>query len=73
MSVNYIVELLILESYNTITIIIDRLIKMRHFVPITNKVIVEDITDLFINYVYKLYRFPDTVMSDWGPQFNTLF
>ena len=64
MSVNYIVELLILESYNTIMVIIDYLTKIRHFVLINNKVIAEDIADLFINHVYKLHRFPNTTVSN---------
>ena len=46
---------------------------MRYFVPITNKVTAEDATNLFINYVYRLHSFPDTVVSDWGSQFNALF
>ena len=33
----------------------------------------EDTADLFVNYVFKLHGFPDTVVSDRGPQFNALF
>ena len=65
----------LLESmrYNAIIICVNRLIKIRHFVPTTNEIIAEGTTNLFINNVYRLHRFPNTVISDRGPQFNSLF
>ena len=65
----------LLESmrYNAIIICVNRLIKIRYFVPTTNEIIAEGTTNLFINNVYRLHRFPNTVISDRGPQFNSLF
>ena len=52
------------EGYNAIIICINQLIKIRHFMLVTTEVITEDTANLFLNYVYKLHGFPDTVMSD---------
>ena len=54
-------------EHNAIMVCVDRLIKIKHFVPTTNKIIAEGTADLFITNVYKLHGFPNTVMSDCGP------
>ena len=46
---------------------IDRLIKIRHFISIINKIIAEGITNLFIINIYKLYNFLNIIVSDRGP------
>ena len=73
LSVDFVVGLPVSEGYNAIMVCIDRLTKMRHFVPTTSEVTAEDTADLFLNYVYKLHGFPDTVVSDRGSQFISLF
>ena len=54
-------------GYNIIMICVDRLIKIRYFVLIINKIIAKGTADLFITNVYKLHRFSDTVISNYGP------
>ena len=52
--------------YNIIIIYINRLTKMRHFILIINRIIVKGTVNLFVNNVYKLYRFPYLIVSDYG-------
>ena len=51
-------------SYNAIIVYMDRLIKIRHFISIINKITAEGTANLFITNIYKLYGFPSTVISD---------
>ena len=60
-------------GHNAIMVYVDRLTKIRHFVLTINKITAEGTANLFITNVYKLHEFPDTVISDYGPQFNSLF
>ena len=55
------------EGYNVIMVIINRLMKMRHFILTIIEVTAEDTANLFVNYVFKLYGFPNTIISDRGP------
>ena len=41
--------------------------------PTMNKITAEGTADLFVNNVYRLHGFPNTVVLDRGPQFNSLF
>ena len=60
-------------GYNAIIVCVDRLTKIRHFVPTINEITAEGTADLFIANVYKLHKFSNTVISDRRPQFNSLF
>ena len=71
--VNFVIGLLESMGYNAIIICVNRLTKIRHFMPTTNEITAEGTANLFINNVYRLYGSPDTVVSDCGPQFNSLF
>ena len=54
-------------GHNAIIVYMDRLIKIRHFISIINKIIAESIINLFIRNVYKLYSFPNIIVSDRDP------
>ena len=65
----------LLESmgHNAIIVCVDRLTKIRYFMLTINKIIVKGTANLFITNIYKLHGFPNTVISNYGPQFNSLF
>ena len=73
LSVDFVVRLPESMGYNAIMVCVDRLTKMRHFIPTTNEITAEDTADLFVNNIYKLHGFPHSTVSDRGPQFNSLF
>ena len=54
-------------GHNIIMVCVDRLTKIKYFVLTTNKITAEGTANLFITNVYKLYGFPDIVISDYGP------
>ena len=70
---DFIVELPPSEGYNAISVWIDRLTKMAHFVPCSTTTTADDLATLFINNIFKLHGLPKQVISDRGPQFISRF
>ena len=60
-------------KYNTIIVCIKRLIKIKDFILIINKIVVKNIINLFINNVYKLYKFFYFIVFNYGFEFNSFF
>ena len=56
------------RTYEHVLVIVDRLTKMRHFIPVT-ELTVEELVDAFVHVVYRLHGAPDTIVSDRGTQF----
>jgi hypothetical protein len=56
------------QEFNHIAVVVDRLTKMRHFIP-TVTLEAEELADRFIERVYCLHGLPDTIISDRGTQF----
>ena len=59
-------------TYRYILVFIDRLSKMRHFVP-TTSMEVEEAANSFYQNVWKLHGLPDALISDRGTQFTSDF
>ena len=66
---DFITKLPLAQGYNLILVIVDRLTKMVHFVPTTEKTLVEGLAWLFRDNVWKLHSLPESIISDRGPQF----
>ena len=69
-SADFITKLPLAQGYNSILVVVDRLTKMVYFIPITEKTLAEGLTRLFRDNVQKLYRLPESIISDKGPQFT---
>lgn len=65
--VDFVTGLLLSEEYNDILIVIDGLTRMRDCIAIHITITVEDIVDLYVNYIYRLYGFSGTVVLDREP------
>jgi hypothetical protein len=61
------------HGYNSIMVVVDRLSKLIHVAPTTDKVTSEGIARLFRDHVWKLHGLPEQVISDRGPQFVSTF
>jgi len=59
------------QEYDSILVVVDRLTKIVHFIPITEKTSAEGLARLFRDNVWKLHRLPESIISDRGPQFAT--
>jgi len=68
-SADFITKLPIVQGYNSILVVVDRLTKMVHFISTTEKTSVEELARLFRDNVWKLHRLPKSIISDRGPQF----
>ena len=66
--INFVVNLPNSNGFTNIIVVVDRLIKMWHVIPIKliNAILV---TECFIKYVLKLYRLPNLIVSNRGSQF----
>ncbi|QRV78837.1 Retrotransposable element Tf2 protein [Ceratobasidium sp. AG-Ba] len=61
------------EGFDAILTVVDRMLRMVHFIPTTSCASAADIANLFITYVWKLHGLPSKTISDRGPQFNLAF
>jgi len=68
-SADFITKLLLAQGYDSILVVVDRLTKMVHFIPTTEKTSAEGLARLFRDNVWKLHGLPKSIISDMGPQF----
>jgi len=66
---DFITKLPLAQGYNAILVVCDRLTKMAHFIPTTDKISAEGLARLFRDHVWKLHGLPESVISDRGAQF----
>ena len=66
---DFITKLPIAQGYNSILVVVDRLTKMVHFIPTTEKTLAEGLARLFRDNVWKLHGLPESIILDRGLQF----
>ena len=67
--VDFITKLLIVAGKNAILVVCNRLSKITHFVATMEETSAEGLARLFRDNVWKLHGLPESVVSDWRPQF----
>jgi len=65
-SADFITKLPLAQGYNSILVVVDRLTKMVHFIPTTEKTSAEELARLFRDNVWKLHGLPKSIILDWG-------
>jgi len=68
-SADFITKLPLAQGYDSILVVVDRLTKMVHFIPTTEKMSAEGLARLFRDNVWKLHGLPESIILDRGPQF----
>jgi len=68
-SANFITKLPLAQGYDLILVVVNRLTKMVHFIPTTEKMLAEGLARLFRDNMWKLHSLPKSIISDKGPQF----
>jgi hypothetical protein len=63
----------ILHGYHAIWVIVDRLTKSAHFLPINATYPIENYAELYLTKIVCLHGVPKTIVSDRGLQFTTHF
>jgi hypothetical protein len=61
------------KVFDSIGVIIDRLTKIAHFLPVKTKYPVVAYAELYIARILSLHGVPKTILSDRGPQFVSMF
>ena len=69
LTVDFITKLLVVAGKDAILVVYNWLSKMTHFVATTEGTTAEGLVRLFRNNVWKLHGLPESMVSDWGPQF----
>ncbi len=74
LSMDAIVKLPLSGPYDSIMVIVDRLTKMSHFIPFTEKGFDSpELAKLFQKNIFRLHGIPKDIVSDRGPTFNSKF
>jgi hypothetical protein len=63
-SMDFVTGLPISDGHNAIWVVIDRLTKMRHFVPCSTTVDAKELANLFVTNIFRLHGLPDSIISD---------
>ena len=61
------------SGYDSIWVIIDRLTKSAHFLPVKVTYLVSKYSEMYLSQIVCLHGVPKTIVSDRGPQFMSQF
>ena len=61
------------SGYDSIWVIVDRLTKSAHFLPVKVTYPVSKYAELYLTQIVYLHGVPKTIVSDRGPQFMSQF
>jgi hypothetical protein len=61
------------REHDAIWVIVDRLTKVAHFIPVRENYRVPKLVDLYIEHILRLHGVPRSIVSDRGSQFTTQF
>ena len=61
------------NRYNIAIVIINHFNKRPFLIPYHKNINTKEAAQLFIHYVYRIYRPLDTIISNYGPQFISAF
>jgi len=68
-SMDFVMPLPKSRGYTGILVVVDRLTKMSHFIPIHKEITALETASTLMKHVFKLHGLPDKIISDRGPQF----
>jgi transposase InsO family protein len=61
------------RGHDSIWVIVDRLTKVAHFIPVKTNFNGRHLADLYISCIVSLHGLPKVITSDRGPQFTSRF
>ncbi len=73
LSLDFITDLPLVNSFDSVLVVVDRFTKMSHFIPCNKSITGEQTAKLFLDNIVRLHGLPDDIVSDRGPQFVSKF
>jgi hypothetical protein len=61
------------KGKNVVMVVVDRLSKYAHFIPLTHLYTAGSVTQLFLDNIFKLHGLPKTIVSDCDPVITSHF
>ena len=61
------------QSKDVVLVVVDRLTKFVHFVPLSHPYTAAKVANLYLQHVFKLHGMPTTIVSDRNPMFTSHF
>jgi len=61
------------HAHDSIWVIVDRLTKCAHFLPINYKMLLDKLAELFVREVVRLHGVPASIISNRDPRFTSRF
>jgi hypothetical protein len=61
------------KLHDSIMVVVDKLTKAAHFIPLKTTHKAADVVDIFMKEVARLHRIPKTIVSDRDPKFTSNF
>ncbi|KAK2367199.1 hypothetical protein QL285_080510 [Trifolium repens] len=72
-AMDFITGLPVSHGYTTIMVVVDRLTKYAHFVPMKTDYTSRSVAEAFMNNIVKLHGMPKSIVSDWDKVFTSAF
>ena len=66
--INFVVDLPSSNGFTNIIVVVNYFIKMQYIIPI-DLINAALVAKCFVKYIFKLYRLPNLIISDYGSQF----
>ena len=64
---------LVMKGYDSIWVVVDRLTKSAHFIPVGTRYSTKRYAELYLEHILCLHGIPKTIISDRGSQFIARF
>ena len=61
------------NGYDAIFVVVDRLTKMMHAIPITTNINAPQLANIFLKEIFRLHGMPKIIISDRDPRFTSIF
>ena len=61
------------RQHNSIMVVVDKLTKVAHFIPVKSKHKMNEIVKIFMKEIFKLHGFPKEIVSDRDVKFTSNF
>ena len=62
-----------LGKFDSIWVVVDRLTKSGHFIPVTKEYNAEQLAKVYVKEIVRLHEVPLSIISDRGTQFTSKF